>query len=164
MKYYMNTILISENALTKWYLLGSIELLATLKCFIIICCVLPAEFWQKSQKCPNVQDMSELREITALTGHSLNMRVIPTVRHTTMPSDQCCGSVTFMFFCLLLFEGTLTSVFKDKQSKRSHKVADIKIVLTFLLFDGRIRIREAQNIRLRIRINNTGRNRICAFC
>ncbi len=46
-KYYMNKILISENALTKWYLLGSIEFLATLKCLIIICCLLPAEFWQK---------------------------------------------------------------------------------------------------------------------
>ncbi len=43
----MNKILISENALTKWYLLGSIEFLATLKCLIIICCFLPAEFWQK---------------------------------------------------------------------------------------------------------------------
>ena len=43
----MNKILISENALTKWYLLGSIEFLATLKCLIIICCFLPAEVWQK---------------------------------------------------------------------------------------------------------------------
>jgi hypothetical protein len=25
------------------------------------------------------------------------------------------------FFCLLLFEGTLTSFFKDKKSQRSHK-------------------------------------------
>ncbi len=43
----MNKILISENALTKWYLLGSIEILATLKCLIIICCFLRAEFGQK---------------------------------------------------------------------------------------------------------------------
>ncbi len=56
-KYYMNRILISENALTKWYLLGSIEFLATLKCLIIICCFLPAEFWQKYV------------EVSELTGH-----------------------------------------------------------------------------------------------
>jgi hypothetical protein len=55
----MNKILISENALTKWYLLGSIEFLATIKCLIIICCFLPSEFWQKKQKCPNLQDMSK---------------------------------------------------------------------------------------------------------
>ncbi len=53
----MNKILKSENALTKWYLLGSIEFLATLKCLIIICCFLPAEFWQK------------YAEVTELTGH-----------------------------------------------------------------------------------------------
>jgi len=53
----MNKILISENALTKWYLLGSIEFLATLKCLIIICCFLPAEFWQK------------YAEVFELTGH-----------------------------------------------------------------------------------------------
>jgi hypothetical protein len=34
------------------------------------------------------------------------------------------------FFCLLLFEGTLTSFFKDKKSKRSHKAVGIKVVLT----------------------------------
>ena len=56
-KYYMNRILISENALIKWYLLGSIEFLATLKCLIIICCFLPAEFWQK------------YAEVSELTGH-----------------------------------------------------------------------------------------------
>ncbi len=53
----MNKILISENALTKWYLLGSVEFLATLKCLIIICCFLPAEFWQK------------YAEVSELTGH-----------------------------------------------------------------------------------------------
>ncbi len=57
MKYYMNKILVSENALTKWYLLGSKEFLATLKCLIIICCFLPAEFWQK------------YFEVSELTGH-----------------------------------------------------------------------------------------------
>jgi hypothetical protein len=33
-------------------------------------------------------------------------------------------------FCLLLFEGTFTSFFKDKKSKRSHKTEGIKIFLT----------------------------------
>ncbi len=40
------------------------------------------------------------------------------------------------FFCFLLFEGTFTSVFKDKMSKRSHKilVVDIKVFLTFFAY------------------------------
>jgi hypothetical protein len=44
-------------------------------------------------------------------------------------------------FCL--FEGTFTSLFKDKKSKRSHKTVGIKVLLTvlFLLDDRRIRIR-----------------------
>jgi len=33
------------------------------------------------------------------------------------------------FFCLLLFEGTFTSFFKDKKSKRSHKTAGINLFL-----------------------------------
>ncbi len=45
------------------------------------------------------------------------------------------------FFCLLLFEGTFTSFFKDKKSKRSHKTVGMKVLLTFLLDDRRIRIR-----------------------
>ncbi len=53
----MNKILVSGNALTKLYLLGSIEFLATLKCLIIICFFLPAEFWQKCA------------EVSELTGH-----------------------------------------------------------------------------------------------
>ncbi len=35
-----------------------------------------------------------------------------------------------LFFYILLFEGTLTSVFKGKKSKRSHKTAEIKVFLT----------------------------------
>jgi hypothetical protein len=35
-----------------------------------------------------------------------------------------------MFFCLLLFEGTFTSFFKDKKSKNSHKTVGIKVFLT----------------------------------
>ena len=34
-------------------------------------------------------------------------------------------------FCLLLYEGTFTSFFKDKKSKRNHKVVEIKVFLTF---------------------------------
>jgi hypothetical protein len=34
------------------------------------------------------------------------------------------------FFCLLLFENTLTSFFKDKKSKRRHKAAGIKVFHT----------------------------------
>jgi hypothetical protein len=34
------------------------------------------------------------------------------------------------FFCLLLFEGTFTSFFKDKKSKRSNKSVGIKVCLT----------------------------------
>jgi hypothetical protein len=31
------------------------------------------------------------------------------------------------YFCLLLFEGTFTSFFKDKKSKRSHKAVGFKV-------------------------------------
>ncbi len=50
------------------------------------------------------------------------------------------------FSCILLFEGSFTSFFKDKKSERSHKTVEIKIFLTILLSDRRIRIRiqEAQ--------------------
>jgi hypothetical protein len=34
------------------------------------------------------------------------------------------------FFRLLLFEGTFTSFFKDKKSKRSNKTEEIKVFLT----------------------------------
>jgi hypothetical protein len=33
-------------------------------------------------------------------------------------------------FCILLFEGTMTSFFKEKKSKRSHKTVEIKVFLT----------------------------------
>jgi hypothetical protein len=38
--------------------------------------------------------------------------------------------ITKKFFCILLFEGTFTSFFKDKKSKRSHKTVKIKVFLT----------------------------------
>jgi hypothetical protein len=34
------------------------------------------------------------------------------------------------FFFIVLFEGTFTSFFKDKKSKRSHKTVEIKVFLT----------------------------------
>jgi hypothetical protein len=34
------------------------------------------------------------------------------------------------FFCILLFEGTFTSFFEDKKSKKSHKTVEIKVFLT----------------------------------
>ncbi len=37
------------------------------------------------------------------------------------------ASVTFKFFCLLLFEATFTSFLKDKKSRRSHKTVVIKV-------------------------------------
>jgi hypothetical protein len=43
------------------------------------------------------------------------------------------------FFCLLLFEGTFTSFFKDKKSKRRNKTVGIKVFLLYW-----IRIQEAQ--------------------
>jgi hypothetical protein len=35
-----------------------------------------------------------------------------------------------LFFCLLLFEDTFTSFFKDKKSERSHKTVGINVFLT----------------------------------
>jgi hypothetical protein len=49
------------------------------------------------------------------------------------------------FFCLLLFEATFTSVFKDKKSKISSKIIETEVFLTFLLVDGRIQIRILTN-------------------
>ncbi len=34
------------------------------------------------------------------------------------------------FFCMVLFEGTFISFFKDKKSKRSHKPVEIKVFLS----------------------------------
>jgi hypothetical protein len=46
----------------------------------------------------------------------------------------------FKFFCVLFFEGTFTSFFKDKKSKKGHKTVEIKVFLTILLYDRRIRM------------------------
>jgi hypothetical protein len=40
----------------------------------------------------------------------------------------------------ILLEGTFTSFFKDKKSKKSHTTVEIKVFLTILLNDRRIRI------------------------
>ncbi len=46
------------------------------------------------------------------------------------------------FFLLITFDGTsyMYIIFKDKKSKRSHKAVGIKVFLTFLLGDRRIKI------------------------
>ena len=38
--------------------------------------------------------------------------------------------IFYKTFCLLPFEGTFTSFFKDEKSKRSHKTVGIKVFLT----------------------------------
>jgi hypothetical protein len=81
------------------------------------------------------------------------------------------------FFCLLLYEGTCTMYIvhqssKIKNQKRSKKVVEIKVFLTFLLVNERMwirtnnagsgiwsQIKEAQkhkDPRIQIRIHNTG--------
>jgi hypothetical protein len=44
------------------------------------------------------------------------------------------------FFCILLFESTFTSFFKDKMSNRSHKTVESRFFLLFLLNEIRIRM------------------------
>ncbi len=83
----MNKIFISENALTKWYLLGSIEFLATLKCLIIICCFLPADFWQK------YAEVSELTGYVWTSGNYGNNSRQPALPQTKC-SEGCCISVS----------------------------------------------------------------------
>jgi hypothetical protein len=65
------------------------------------------------------------------------------------------------FFCLLLFEGTFTSLFKDKKSKRSHKTESTFFFPFCLMIEGSGSIpltngsgsgsRRPKNIRIRIR-------------
>ncbi len=45
----------------------------------------------------------------------------------------------FQIFLLITFDGTFTSFFIDKKSLRSHKTEEIKVYLTTLFDDGRIR-------------------------
>ncbi len=52
------------------------------------------------------------------------------------------------FFCLLLFEGTFTSFFKEKKAKRSHETVGIQVFLPFLLDDRRIWIQIWSRIRI----------------
>ncbi len=41
--------------------------------------------------------------------------------------------IKIFFFCILLFEGTVTSFFKDKKPKGRHKTVEIKVFLTMCL-------------------------------
>jgi hypothetical protein len=61
-----------------------------------------------------------------------------------------------MIFLGLVFEGTFTSFFKDKKSKKVTKTEGTKVFLLLLLDDRRIRIRSRidtsdQWIRIRVR-------------
>jgi hypothetical protein len=61
------------------------------------------------------------------------------------------------FFCLLLFEGTFTSFFKDKKSKRSHKTVGIKVFLLFFWMIEGSGSGRPKNMWIRwIRIRKTG--------
>ncbi len=76
-------------------------------------------------------------------------------------------------FCILLFEGTLASFFKDIKSKRSHKTVGIKVFKLFLLMiegsgSGSISLTNGSGSRrpkntwirwIRIRISNTDSNK-----
>jgi hypothetical protein len=53
----------------------------------------------------------------------------PTISVTDL-QDASKKLILKKFFCLLLFEGTFTSFFKDKKSKRSYKTVGIKAFLT----------------------------------
>jgi hypothetical protein len=78
-------------------------------------------------------------------------------------------------FCLLLFEDTFTSFFKDKKFKRSHKTVRIKVFLSTTLKNafrsgsGRPKNMWIRWISIRIRIWNTGQmpppivRRFCSF-
>jgi hypothetical protein len=123
----MNKILISENALTKWYLLGSIEFLATLKCLIIICCFLLAEFWQI------------YAEVSELTGHVRTSRNYGNnSRQPTLPqtkcSEGCCISVN-------RWESAIvdTHISQNPATQKEGNRKLVKILLTQVLVCARYR-------------------------
>jgi hypothetical protein len=80
-----------------------------------------------------------------------------------------------LFFCIILFEGTVTKFFKDKKSKRSHKIVEIIEIKVFSYYfcwiievsgsipltngsgSGSRRLKNMwiRSIRIRIRIRNT---------
>ncbi len=79
----------------------------------------------------------------------------PYLHWFTDPDPEFCGSGfqdanknyffrSLSLVCLLLTIGSLTSVFKDNMSLRSHKRVDTWFILIFLLANGRIQILEAQ--------------------
>jgi hypothetical protein len=59
-------------------------------------------------------------------------------------------------FSFLLFEGTFTSFFKDKKSKRSHKTVKIKVFLRIHTSGSGSGAKRFKNMWIRIRIRNTG--------
>jgi hypothetical protein len=61
------------------------------------------------------------------------IQISGSVLLTNGSGSGSCKQATKKFFCLSLFEGTFTSSFKDKKSKRSHKTVGIKGFLVFLL-------------------------------
>ncbi len=83
--------------------------------------------------------LKDFRRLCILKGGKHTLRC-------SCPLLQCSGSMTFWcgsgssvnfkFFCLLLFEGTFTSFFKDKKSKRSHKTVGIKVFLNIFVGEG----------------------------
>ncbi len=100
------------------------------------------------------RDRAEHISISTLGSHSdsLSESAASSVNnsHRWKSRNQCCGSVTFWcgsvplfdrsttsillflsvtfkFFCLLLFEATFISFLKDKKSRRSHKTVVINV-------------------------------------
>ncbi len=65
---------------------------------------------------------------------------VPTIFISDLQDDNKKLVFKKKFFCILLFEGTFASFFKDKKSKRSHKTVESKLFLLFLRYDIRIRI------------------------
>jgi hypothetical protein len=64
--------------------------------------------------------------------------------------------LSFKVFYLILTVGTFTSVYKDNRLSRSHKTAEVKVLLSFLVVHERIWIRKnnygsgrPQNLRIR---------------
>ncbi len=87
---------------------------------------------------------------------SFDSRIRMRIRLRQWPSS-CQQNIIFppKLFCFFLFEW-FTSFFKGIRSKRSHKIAESKVFLSFfLVVDGRIRIRTLTNkFRIRRRPKN----------
>ncbi len=128
------------------------------------------QVWEALLRIHDILGRIQIRGCMPLTNGSESGSWIRILLFSSLPSR--CQQKTI--FCLFLFEGTFTSFFKDKKSKRSHKTVPvgIKFYLLYLHDDRRIRIRSRsgpltngsgsrrpKNIRIpriRIRIGNTG--------